>query len=383
MDIKKEFLDVYGIKPDVSYYSPGRVNLIGEHIDYNGGLVFPAAISLGTYGAVKVRKDQVFRFHSDNFKELGIIQVSLNALEYDSSHEWTNYVKGVLKYVNENYEGVTFGFDLEVNGTLPPASGLSSSASLQVLVAYICNDLYDLGLTREKMALIAQHVENNYMGMHCGIMDQLIIAKGIKNKALLMNTATLETTPVDAFFEGYTWVIMNSNYKRKTTESKYNERVRETKEGLRIIQQSKVCKYLCDLTPSEFDEVKNEIKDDVILRRIRHVINEQQRVLDSKVALSTKDAIWFGRLLNESHQSLKDDYEVTGFNLDSLTNAARTHKAIGARVTGAGFGGCAIALVKNEDVNEMIEKTKKTYYEETKTKAEFYLVEFTDGVSKL
>lgn len=383
MDIKKEFLDVYGIKPDFSYYSPGRVNLIGEHIDYNGGLVFPAAISLGTYGAVKVRKDQVFRFHSDNFKELGIIEVSLNSLDYDSSHEWTNYVKGVLKYVNENYEGVTFGFDLEVNGTLPPASGLSSSASLQVLVAYICNDLYDLGLTREKMALIAQHVENNYMGMHCGIMDQLIIAKGIKNKALLMNTATLETTPVDAFFEGYTWVIMNSNYKRKTTESKYNERVRETKEGLRNIQQTKVCKYLCDLTPSEFDEVKNEIKDDVILRRVRHVINEQQRVLDSKTALSTKDANWFGRLLNESHQSLKDDYEVTGFNLDSLTNAARTHKAIGARVTGAGFGGCAIALVKNEDVNEMIEKTKKTYYEETKTKAEFYLVEFTDGVSKL
>ena len=383
MDIKKEFLDVYGIEPDVSYYSPGRVNLIGEHIDYNGGLVFPAAISLGTYGAVKVRKDQVFRFHSDNFKELGIIEVSLNSLDYDSSHEWTNYVKGVLKYVNENYEGVTFGFDLEVNGTLPPASGLSSSASLQVLVAYICNDLYELGLTREKMALIAQHVENIYMGMHCGIMDQLIIAKGIKNKALLMNTATLETTPVDAFFEGYTWVIMNSNYKRKTTESKYNERVRETKEGLRIIQQSMVCKYLCDLTPSEFDEVKNEIKDDVILRRVRHVINEQQRVLDSKTALSTKDANWFGRLLNESHQSLKDDYEVTGFNLDSLTNAARTHKAIGARVTGAGFGGCAIALVKNEDVNEMIEKTKKTYYEETKTKAEFYLVEFTDGVSKL
>ncbi len=383
MDIKKEFLDVYGIEPDVSYYSPGRVNLIGEHIDYNGGLVFPAAISLGTYGAVKVRKDQVFRFHSDNFKEVGIIEVSLNSLDYDSSHEWTNYVKGVLKYVNENYEGVTFGFDLEVNGTLPPASGLSSSASLQVLVAYICNDLYELGLTREKMALIAQHVENNYMGMHCGIMDQLIIAKGIKNKALLMNTATLETTPVDAFFEGYTWVIMNSNYKRKTTESKYNERVKETKEGLRIIQQSKVCKYLCDLTPSEFDEVKNEIKDDVILRRVRHVINEQQRVLDSKTALSTKDANWFGRLLNESHQSLKDDYEVTGFNLDSLTNASRTHKAIGARVTGAGFGGCAIALVKNEDVNEMIEKTKKTYYEETKTKAEFYLVEFTDGVSKL
>lgn len=383
MNIKEQFLKVFQFEATNAYYSPGRVNIIGEHIDYNGGLVFPAAISLGTYAAVGIRTDKKVRMHSSNFSELGIIEVDLEHLDYDESHEWTNYVKGVIKYLKANYQGVTFGFDIEVFGTLPPASGLSSSASLQVLIAFICDDLYNVNLSREKMALIAQHVENNYMGMHCGIMDQLIIAKGVKNKALLMNTATLETTPVDAFFEGYTWVIMNSNYKRKTTESKYNERVKETKEALSVVLAHKVVKYLCDLKISELEDIESEFKNHLIYVRARHVVSEQQRVLDAKQAMAQKDVKTFARLLNESHESLKLDYEVTGPYLDALVLGAIKSGAVGARVTGAGFGGCAIALVENNLVKTFIAQTKAYYLSETKIEADFYIVDFVDGVSKI
>lgn len=370
-------------KNPVIYYSPGRVNLIGEHIDYNGGLVFPAAISIGTYGAVLKREDQALRFYSENYPENGIVTVSLNDLSYQESHGWTNYAKGILQELISRGYKIDFGFDLYVDGNLPTASGLSSSASLEVLVSYIANDLYQLGLSRTDMALLSQVVENGYMGMHCGIMDQLIIANGVKDHALLMNTATLEMTPSHAAFDGYQIIIMNTNYKRKTTESKYNERVKECKEALDKIKPIYPVNYLCDLKVEQLDHIKTILSNELLYRRVKHTITEQQRTLDAMITMKERDALAFGKLLDQSHHSLKNDYEVTGFNLDTLVEAAKKHGAIGTRVTGAGFGGCAIALVKNECVDDFLINVKKDYIEKTNIIPDFYQVTFEDGVHQI
>ena len=289
----------------------------------------------------------------------------------------------MISLIKSKHHIKDFGFNLYIDGTLPPQSGLSSSASLLVLIVYILNDLYKLNLTKTDIALYAQDVENNYMGMHCGIMDQLIIAKGHKDKALLMDTKTYQTTPVNAFFKGFTWIIMNTNYERKTTESKYNERVSECQDALKIIKTYKDVDYLCDLSLTDLDPVQKLLKHDVLYRRVKHVITEQHRVISSKDALKNNDALTFARLLNDSHASLKNDYEVTGFHLDTLVEGALKYKALGARVTGAGFGGCAIALVANEHLVDFEAKTKVYYKEKTHLDASFYQVEFVDGVHKI
>jgi len=365
------------------FFSPGRINIIGEHIDYNGGLVFPAAISIGTYGVVSFRADQVLRLFSNNYKENGIITITLNRLEFDVNHGWANYAKGILDHLIKKGHSIPFGFDLYVEGNLPTASGLSSSASLEVLVSFIANELYHLNLNRVEMALLSQEVENKYMGMHCGIMDQLIIACGVKNKALLMNTKTLEMKESNADFPGYQWVIMGTNYKRKTTDSKYNERVQECKSGLYLLKSIYNIEYLCDLSVSDLPNIKNIIKNNLIYHRVKHVVTEQQRTLDAKVAMNNLDVVSFAKLLNESHESLKKDYEVTGIHLDTLVEAARSNGAIGARVTGAGFGGCAIALVENHLIKDMKEQVSKIYYEKTGINAEFFDVTFEDGVCEV
>jgi len=365
------------------YYSPGRVNLIGEHIDYNGGLVFPAAISIGTYGVVGRRNDQLFQFYSTNYPLEGIIKVHLNDLSFIKEHGWTNYAKGILFELKNRGYHIPFGFNICVSGNLPTASGLSSSASLEVLIAYIANDLYDLKMTRTEIALLSQAVENGYMGMHCGIMDQLIIANGVKDHALLMNTATLEMTPSIAKFPGYQLLIMNTNYKRKTTDSKYNERVFECNQALKQIQKQFDVKYLCELKPSQLTEIQDMVTSEILYKRVKHTITEQQRTLDAMKAMKALDPIQFGKLLNESHHSLKEDYEVTGMHLDTLVNEAQKAGAVGARVTGAGFGGCAIALVKDELLDEVMKKVEEAYIEKTGIKPEFYRVAFTDGVHKI
>jgi len=382
MDIKLFFQNTYEALPEHSYFSPGRLNLIGEHIDYNGGLVFPAAINLGIFASVKVNTHQVFRFSSMNYPKNGIVQVDLNDLSFKENDGWTNYAKGVIAYFKDKGYVIDHGFDIAIYGTLPTASGLSSSASLLLLVVYVVCDLYHIDLSRTEMALVAQQVENNYMGMHCGIMDQLIIAKGVSKKALLMNTATLETNAVSADFEGYTWVIMNTNYQRKTTDSKYNERVAECKTGLKNIRKAKKINYLCELSMDDLKKYQHLIPNEIILRRVRHVVSEQKRVLDAKKALEMHDARGFGKLLNESHQSLKEDYEVTGLHLDTLVREALRAGAIGARVTGAGFGGCAIALVPNERVLDFMRIVGINYLGMTQIKADFYTVEFVDGVNR-
>jgi galactokinase len=366
-----------------SYFSPGRVNLIGEHIDYNGGLVLPAAIHLGTYGLVSKNNDLFFRFMSLNYIDVGITQKHISDLEYKVDDGWVNYAKGILYTLIQKGYSIPFGFDLLVKGDLPTASGLSSSASLEALVCFIANDFYDLKMTRVEMALLCQEVENNYMNMHCGIMDQLVILCGIKNKALLMNTNTLEISLVNAQFNDYTWIIMNTNYQRKTTESKYNERRFECESALSILKEYKKINYLCDLKVDEFNQLSKYIKNETKLKRARHAVTEMDRTLKAKIALETNDPILFGNLLDASHESLKNDFEVTGKYLDSLVYAAKEFGAIGARVTGAGFGGCAIALVPNKKLNHFERLVDEKYFKETNLHATFYKVNFENGVGEI
>lgn len=366
-----------------SYLSPGRVNLIGEHIDYHGGYVFPAAIDLGTCGIVGVRKDRLFRFVSLNFEDEPVITRSFDDLAFSEEDGWANYAKGILwMLVNEGFQ-IDHGFDLLVHGDLPTASGLSSSASLELLVAFIANDLYDLKMSRSELALLGQKVENEYMGMHCGIMDQLAIALGEKDRALLMNTATLEVKPTKAVFPGYRWVIMNTNYQRKTTDSKYNERRDESHRALLKIKKVKDIEHLCELTMEEFEAVSHVLDNPIELKRARHAVSEQARTLEARKALEAGDVEAFGRLLNESHLSLKEDYEVTGKHLDALVKSAITHGAVGARVTGAGFGGCAIALVEESSLDRFIPAVESDYIKKIQLEPSFYLVKFTDGVRRV
>lgn len=379
----KHFMNIFGHLNQVkTYFSPGRVNLIGEHIDYNGGLVFPAAINLGTYGLISLRDDRKIRMFSLNFKNTGLIEIDLDHLNYQEDHQWSNYVKGVLfEMLNRNFN-IHQGFDLLINGTLPTASGLSSSASLELLIAYMMNDLFSFHMSRKELALLSQYVENHYMGMHCGIMDQLIIACGVKDKALLMKTNTLEIDAVNAHFDGYQWVIMNTNYPRKTTESKYNERRKECQKALVIAKKTYDIHDLCDLSIEELEAIKDDFDLPIIYQRARHAVTEQARTLKAKFAMETQDPHAFATLLNESHASLKTDYEVTGMHLDKLVEGAVRFGAIGSRVTGAGFGGCAIALVPNDYVENFSKHVNDFYKKETHLEADFYFVSFEDGVKK-
>jgi galactokinase len=365
------------------YYAPGRVNLIGEYIDFNGGFVFPAAISLGTYGVYAKRSDDTLRLFSQNLKHKGILEISLDELEFDQNHDWANFVKGVFYLLKKDGYLFPFGFDLYVHGTLPTASGLSSSASLELLILSIANDLYQLGLSKKELAIYGRKVENEYMGAHTGIMDQLIISCGVKDHALLMNTATLEVTPTVADFDGYKLIIMNTNYKRKLTDSKYNDRRKDCDQSLEILKKHFNIEYLCELGMCDLPKVKTLLNNDQLYLRTKHVISEQDRTKKALEAMKKQDIKWFGELLNQSHQSLKNDFEVTGLHLDVLQEKALQAGAIGARVTGAGFGGCAICYVKIEDAEHLKEFVYESYLNITGLKASFYEVKFTDGAGEI
>jgi galactokinase len=359
------------------------VNLIGEYIDFNGGFVFPAAISLGTYGVYAKREDNIIRLYSKNLKHKGILEFRLDDLNYDQHHDWANFVKGVFYLLKKEGHLIPFGLDLYIYGTLPTASGLSSSASLELLILSIANDLYQLKLSKKELAVIGRKVENEYMGAHTGIMDQLIIASGIKDHALLMNTATLEVTPTKADFEGYKLVIMNTNYKRKLTDSKYNDRRKDCDDSLAILKKHFNIEYLCELGVCDLPKVKTLLNNDLLYKRTKHVITEQNRTIEALEAMKKGDIKWFGTLLNQSHESLKNDFEVTGLHLDVLQEKALEAGAIGARVTGAGFGGCAICYVKNEQVESLKQYVYESYLKITGLEVSFYEVKFTDGAGEI
>ena len=366
------------------YFAPGRINLIGEHTDYNGGNVFPAAITLGTYGVAAKRKDDKVRLYSENFPEKGIIEFSLNDLSYDKSHDWANYPKGVLLYLQEAGHTIDTGFEVVFYGNIPNGAGLSSSASIELLTGVILEDLFDLTLERLDLVKTGKKVENEFIGVNSGIMDQFAIGMGQKDHALLLDTNTLKYEVIPAAFGEYVVAIMNTNKRRELADSKYNERRSECEEALARLQTTLTIQALGELDEATFYENTKTIEDDILIKRAKHAVTENQRTLKAKAALEAGDLTTFGLLLNASHESLKEDYEVTGVELDTLVAAAQKHPSVlGARMTGAGFGGCAIALVKADDWTDFVEKVSAEYLEKIGYATDIYQASIDDGARKL
>lgn len=367
------------------YFSPGRVNLIGEHTDYNGGYVFPCALSFGTYAVLKRRKDKLCRMYSNNFKELGIFEISLENIIYDEKDAWTNYPKGVIKMFQELGVNTSFGFDILFEGNIPNGAGLSSSASIELLMAEIVRDLYQVEMDRVAMVKLCQKSENVFNKVNCGIMDQFAIGMGKKDHAILLDCNSLEYHYVPVVLEDASIVITNTNKKRGLADSKYNER-RASCEAAVADLQKEGCKiqYLGELSLQEFEEKKSLILGEEKQKRAKHAVAENERTKIAVEKLNQNDICAFGKLMNDSHISLRDDYEVTGFELDSLVEAAWEEEGcLGSRMTGAGFGGCTVSIVKNEAVEHFIENVGKKYQEKTGLKAEFYIAKIGEGTRKL
>jgi galactokinase len=381
--ITREFEKIFGSTDGAKcYFAPGRVNLIGEHTDYNGGHVFPCALTIGTYGIARKREDRLMRFYSMNFEKDGVIEVSLDEeLKPDPSRGWTNYPLGIVWAFKERGLSLDKGFDMLINGNIPNGSGLSSSASVEVLMGFILCDIYGFGdITNQDLALIGQFSENKFNGVNCGIMDQFAIAMGKKDNAIFLDTADLSYTYAPVKLEGAKIVISCSNKKRGLGDSKYNERRAECEEALAELQTKLDIKALGELTEEEFEANKSLIGSEVRQRRAKHAVYENQRTLKAVDALKANDIETFGKLMNASHVSLRDDYEVTGIELDTLVETAwNVEGVIGSRMTGAGFGGCTVSLVKDEAIENFKEQVGKTYLEKIGYAADFYVVDIGDG----
>ncbi|HKL78859.1 MAG TPA: galactokinase [Mobilitalea sp.] len=375
---KEIFGDTEGVRV---YFAPGRVNLIGEHTDYNGGHVFPCALTIGTYAAIRIRKDRSLRLFSMNFKERGIITSSLDELIYNREDDWANYPKGVLwAFAHNSTLSVEYGMDVVYWGNIPNSSGLSSSASIEVLTAYMLGDLLELEINLQDIALLCKYAENKFNGVNCGIMDQFAIAMGKKDHAIYLDTSTLQYEYAPIKLGDAKLVIACSNKRRGLGDSKYNERRSECEEALERLKTVITINSLGDLSEEEFELHKDIIKDETLTRRARHAVYENRRTIRAVEALKANDLPTFGNLMNDSHCSLRDDYEVTGIELDTLVEAAwKQEGVIGARMTGAGFGGCTVNIVKNACIDCFIEKVGRIYEEKFKYKANFYVVEIGDG----
>lgn len=383
--IIKKFVEVFGSADGVeAFFAPGRVNLIGEHTDYNGGHVFPCALTIGTYAAARKREDRKLRFYSMNFEHMGIIESSLDDLKPAKEAGWTNYPKGVIWAFGEKGYKVDCGFDILLNGNIPNGSGLSSSASVEIVTGYILSEMSGIGISNQELAVIGQFSENNFNGVNCGIMDQFAIAMGKKDNAIFLDTSDLSFEYAPIKLEGAKIVISCSNKKRGLGDSKYNERRAECEEALKEIQSGVGINTLGDLNEEQFENVKMAIKDDDRRKRAKHAVYENQRTIKAVNALKNNDIELFGRLMNESHVSLRDDYEVTGEELDTLVEEAwKIDGVIGSRMTGAGFGGCTVSIVKNEAVDIFIQNVGKSYKEKIGYAADFYVVEIGQGPCRL
>lgn len=379
-ELNQAFTKVFGTEADATFFSPGRINLIGEHTDYNGGHVFPAAITLGTYGAARKRDDKTLRFYSANFEDAGIIEVDLDNLVFDKADSWTNYPKGVIKFLQEAGHTIDTGFELYVYGNIPNGSGLSSSSSLELLVGIMAEELYDLKLERLDLVKIGKQTENDFIGINSGIMDQFAIGMGADKRAIYLDTNTLEYDLVPLDLGDNVIVIMNTNKRRELADSKYNERRAECEKSVEELQAKLAIKTLGELDAQTFDEYSYLIKDDNRLKRARHAVWENQRTLQAKEALIAGELEKFGRLVNASHVSLEHDYEVTGIELDTLAHTAWEQEGVlGARMTGAGFGGCGIAIVDKDKVEAFKENVGKVYTETIGYAPAFYIAEVAQG----
>lgn len=357
------------------------MNLIGEHTDYNGGYVFPCALDFGTYAAIRKRNDKKVFMASLNFDLK--VEVDLDALNFDKSHDWANYPKGVLKVLQD--EGYDFsGFEIVFEGNIPNGAGLSSSASIELVTAVAVNEVFNLNIDRIKLVKLCQKAENTFVGVNCGIMDQFAVGMGKKDHAILLKSDTLEYSYVPLKLEGYKILITNTNKRRGLLDSKYNERRSECEKALSYLQKALPVKNLSEITIEQFEEYKDLIPDEVLRKRAKHVITENKRVLDAVKALNDKDLIKFGELMIESHNSLRDDYEVTGKELDTLVEEALKLKGvIGSRMTGAGFGGCTVSIVKEDAVEEFIKVVTHNYTQKIGYRPTVYITGIGEGAGEI
>lgn len=378
-ELISKFLEKYGHEPTANYFTPGRVNLIGEHIDYNGGLVMPAAVTLGTWLCMAPNNDNVIRFKSLNFPEER--EFPLQSSYTKTGPEWYNYPLGVFNEILKNHQFST-GLDLLFFGNIPIGSGLSSSASIEVAMAYALNNYFNLGYEKIEIPLLAQKVENEFIGVNCGIMDQFAVAFGETDKAIVLNCDTIKHKIVDCNLGNYSLAIINTNKPRKLAESKYNERVEECQTALRQLNGEIKLNNLCELNAEKFALHSHLITDPTVLKRATHVIKENDRVNLAAKALNDGNLTEFGRLMYASHQSLKDLYEVTGIELDAVVDFCADYEhVIGARMTGAGFGGCAIALLEKGKEEDFAKKLTDFYVDRIGYPAAIYISEIGNGAS--
>lgn len=385
-ELMQKFYEIFGNEGDVrSYFAPGRVNLIGEHTDYNGGHVFPCALTIGTYGIARKRDDNKIRFYSANFSKLGVIETSLDDLVPSEKAGWTNYPKGVMWTFEKRGYKLTSGVDFLIWGNIPNGSGLSSSASLEVLTGVMLRDLFGFDeITMQDLALIGQYSENNFNGMNCGIMDQFASAMGKKDCAIFLDTSNLNFEYAPVKLPDAKIVITNSKVKHSLVGSAYNDRRNECEAALKDLQKVTDIQTLGDLTEEEFEAHKEAIQDSVCRVRAKHAVYENQRTIKAVNALKENNIEEFGRLMNASHVSLRDDYEVSCEEIDILVDLAwQIPGVIGSRITGGGFGGCTVSIVKNDAVDTFIDTIGKQYKEKVGHEAEFYVVEIGDGAGKL
>lgn len=379
--VLQKFAEVFGDSEGAKvYFAPGRVNMIGEHTDYNGGHVFPCALTIGTYAAARKRDDKKLRFYSMNFEKLGVLESSVEGLKPEPEADWTNYPKGVMWAFGEKGFTIPCGMDLLLNGNIPNGSGLSSSASVEVVTGFILRDMFGFDVTNTDLALIGQYSENKFNGVNCGIMDQFAIAMGKKDNAIFLDTSDLSFEYAPIKLDHAKIVISCSNKKRGLGDSKYNERRSECETALSELQQVIGIESLGDLNEEQFELYKSAVKDEVRQKRAKHAVYENQRTIQAVEALKNNDVELFGKLMNASHVSLRDDYEVTGVELDTLVEEAwKVEGVIGSRMTGAGFGGCTVSIVKDDAIERFIEQVGAAYEKAIGYAADFYVVEIGDG----
>ena len=382
--LEQKFQEVFGIPAEKQFFAPGRVNLIGEHTDYNGGNVFPCAIDKGTYGLVKKRNDRKFRMYSENFADLGVMEFTLDELTNDKKHDWANYPKGVIKMFLEAGQKIDSGFDILFSGNIPNGAGLSSSASIEMLTAIVLKDLFNLSIDPVEMAQLGKKTENLFIGVNSGIMDQFAVAMGKKDNAILLDCNTLKYDYVPVVLKDEVIVIANTNKRRGLADSKYNERRAECDEALAELQTKLPIKALGELSIEQFEANKDLIKSPIRQKRAKHAVYENQRTLKAQKELSAGNLAEFGKLMNQSHISLRDDYEVTGVELDTLAALAWEQPGVvGSRMTGAGFGGCTVSIVKKDKVDDFIKNVGEAYKNKIGYTADFYIASVSDGAKKL
>ena len=383
--VLQKFGELHGNTEGVSvYFAPGRVNMIGEHTDYNGGHVFPCALTIGTYMAVRKREDRKLTFYSMNFEDLGVLEASIDDIKPEKSAGWTNYPKGVIWAFQGKGMNPDCGLDIVLYGNIPNGSGLSSSASLEVVTGYMLKDQFGFDVSNVDIALIGQYSENQFNGMNCGIMDQFASAMGKKDNAIFLDTATLKYEYAPLVLADAKVMVTNSNVKHSLVGSDYNTRRAESEAALKDLQGVIDVKTLGDLSIEEFEAHKGAIKDETCVKRAKHAVYENQRTIRAVEALKNNDIALFGKLMNESHVSLRDDYAVSCDEIDVLVEEAwKIDGVVGSRITGGGFGGCTVSIVKNDAVDTFIHQVGSAYKARTGKTADFYVVEIGAGPSKL